>query len=128
MDSSYDRPEYNTYGVQTFIAPSANQSLSGFEEYSALADPALYEAALSSGHSYNPTYTTSGYSPALHHHLSSGALRSPHGTYIHLSVSVVNAMFVSQLRPSHATISLLLSYYWPARFLTRHGLCFFSFN
>ncbi|KAE9991041.1 hypothetical protein EG327_000580 [Venturia inaequalis] len=78
MDSSYDRPEYNTYGVQTFIAPSANQSLSGFEEYSALADPALYEAALSSGHSYNPTYTTSGYSPALHHHLSSGALRSPH--------------------------------------------------
>ncbi|TID23326.1 hypothetical protein E6O75_ATG02962 [Venturia nashicola] len=94
MDSSYDRPEYNTYGVQTFDAPSANLSLSGFEEYSALSDPALHEAASLSGQSYHPTFTTpnigllSGYSTGPHHNLSSGALTSPHGTYIHLSTSV----------------------------------------
>lgn len=109
MDTSYDHPEYNTYGVQTFTAGSANLSLSGFEEYSGLADPTFDEAASFSGHSYHSTYTTSdmiaslsGHSTALHHNLPSGALTSPHGTSIHLSVSVVtfscSAMIVAQLK------------------------------
>lgn len=100
MDSSYDRPEYNTYGVQIFTAPSAHLNLSGFEEYSAMSDPALYEAASFSGHSYNPVFTTpnvgplSGYSPGPQHNLnlSSGSLRSSHGTYLHLlSAGVVKS-------------------------------------
>ncbi|QDS69551.1 hypothetical protein FKW77_007830 [Venturia effusa] len=79
MDSSYDHfSESNTYGVQTFTAGSANLSLSGFEDFGALGDPAVYEAASFGGHSYTPMGSLPGYSSASQHIFSSGGLRSPH--------------------------------------------------
>lgn len=88
MDRFDRSTEYNSYGVPSFTTASANLSLSGFEDFSALSDPAIYEAASFSGHSYTPTYALpstgpiSGYSSAAQHNLSSGPLRSPHGTYL----------------------------------------------
>jgi hypothetical protein len=88
MDRFDRSSEYSTYGVQSSTTTSANLNLSGFEDFSALSDPTLYEAASFSGHSYTPTYATpdignlSGYLSSAQHNLSSGPLRSPHGTYL----------------------------------------------
>lgn len=131
MDRYERSSEYNNIGVQSFTAEHANLSLSGFENFVALSDPALFEAASSfSGQSFSPTYATpnsgplSGYSQAAQQNLSVASLTSPHGTYPLFSVSYV----VSHFNPpysflGHATAALLWPY-WSAHHPNGNHLSF----
>jgi len=89
----FDRAADNSWhqqlsGAPSFTTASASLSLSGFEDFSALSDPAIYEAASFSGGPQNYTPTQSppnvdafaGYPANVQHSLSSAPFRSSQNT------------------------------------------------